>query len=1014
MKMSRCTTVLLPLILAACGGGGVGSSSDTNRLPPEEFFAKVVSQPFGNSQQDCGEQYASARGMPGDLIKITSIPSNMVDHATLRVISTEENGDPAYGLSLLRNVPGEENTLEFAVPINPNGNLDGGTVELELGDGERYCQRYTFVIQALPEANPEAATELANTLSNWLDEVITIYGQDPATLRNTSLKDLDTKLYLLKLYQIMFESGDDAIIPMLRRAASDEDLTVERLLTATNLQTAYAEQISQLRALPPMSFSEQAQPATQTRKLRSGSASCEVNLPSLSYNFSGAEDIAPVMRFANSQAVANEVFGLANTAAGSIGMIPHPAIKAAANIVGAAGLVMQTSYGIVTDLLPSNWGTVTFVVNPKRWQEDRPNTLVGRVSNVEAEAFSRSHNFSKDVVNHAFAAATILGGPAIGKRLPAGKVNGVPVADDLLGGFTLAIQDTVNVVIEDTADLFTVCVTEQSFGVIDLDDERWTRADINGSAIVWASQPDWEFIGKRLGDAEIEMTIRKSEFGASGTGTQSVSTIRADVVADVGSINVKEPGEIIRVEASRPDGGYAKDQIGIEVIPASAATLQNTEYVNNEWVVFTLETTTESEQYPFDLRLYPTGPMLEPQDNSRDERVEVRNEGSLEIDYQDDCVEPSEEVVFTATLDGFAEDEQSVVWDVYGATVVDSGKLSITVRAPANPGSFTVGAVATANSKVEDELEVIVPPSCLRKILYPLASFTTDGNGYYGTSSPDDPNPVCPTGDHDDMQSEALITDESEITALPDTPPASRLWMDRQASLSSNLQHQSTRYHKLGEQPNESCRSYSFQASSTGSAAFVGTPEGELSVSLNADLQADCKEIQDDDGNYVECAQAAANTGVNGFYYLEVADAPATFRLHGSLQCSNLDGYIILQPVTATISRYREGQQVVHTEEEPTGVRDEEGAPRSPQLVDVVCSSPNELIIIDETFTLAAAEQGYTDTVAISLLGNFLIMPGILQKEGYGLPDPSQAPPPQEGSYSGGGRIELQLLLEAQ
>lgn len=1016
MQTRTWVTILIIVITSACGGGGGGGGGKSTSPPlePEAFFAEVVRKPFGSTQRDCAVSLSNNQGTVGDIVRIANVPPEMMDHATIRVISGSSDGEPSYGLALLRNVPGEEGSLEFSVPINPNGDLDGGTVELELGDGVRYCQRQSFVIQALPEANPAAASALADTLENWLEAVIEIYGQDPQTIRNTQLRDLDESLYLLKLYQIMFEGGPEAIIPTLRDAAADDDLLAERLLTAIDLEGAFAEQLTQFAMLPPLTLTQQAgQAETRTRQLRNDSASCEITLPSLSYDFAGADDIAPVMRIANSQAVANEVFSSINTAAGSIGLIPHPAVKAAAGIVGAAGLALQTSYGIVTDLLPSNWGTLTFTVTPTLWHEDRPETLLGQVTDAKAEAFSRSHNFSKDVVNHAFAAATILGGPAIGKRVPAGKVNGVSVADDLLGGVSLAIQDTMNSAIEEASDFLTVCVEKQSFGLIDVSEDRWSQANINGSAIVWTSQRDREFIGKRLGDAEIELVIRESEFGSSKKASRNVTTGRADVVSNVASISVKEPGEVITVEASRPDGAYSRDQIGIEVIPASAAVLQNTVHYDNDRVVFTLKTSTESKKYPFELRLFPTGKMLEPFDSSRDEIVKILNEGTLTINYEKDCVKPGDSIVFSATLDGFADNEQSVVWDVFGASVVDSDELSITVRAPANPGSFNVSAVATANSDVEDDVEVSVQPDCLRKILYPIAAFTTDGNGYYGTSDPDDPNPVCPTGEHDDTQSETLIVDETDIIAPPDTPEQSELWQTKQETLNSSLYHQSTRYNAIGESPNESCPSYSFSASSTGSAIFGSTAEGGLSVKLDANLQTDCKSIQDDNGDYVECAGASANTGVSGFYYLDIEEE-TTLRLSGSLQCSNLDGYIILTPVTATVSRFRNGQPVEPSDDNPTGVFDEEGSPRSPQLVNAVCEDPNELIIIDETFTLAGAEAGHTDLVVISLLGNFLITPGIIDKEGYGMPDISQIEPPKEGSYTGGGIIELELQLETK
>lgn len=1001
-------------MLAACSGGG-GDGEDPG-IPIDEpvddptlFFQEVVSQPFGDTAQSCGESYGAERGMPGDLVRISGIPAAMLEHATVRVISEEADGTPAYGLALLRDT-GDANTLEFAVPINPNGDLDGGVVELELGDGETYCERHAFVIQPLPDADPDAAADLADTLTAWLDQLIALYGQDPQGFRDTAAADVDPPLLLLKAYQVMFDGDQSSIIPMLRDAAADDDLTVERLLTAIELEAAYSAALADMAMLPMPEAPSQASAQARSRK---AGFSCEVEIPPLSYTFSGPADLAPVMRFANARDIPNEIFGAVNNAAGSIGLIPHPAVKTAATIVGAVGLGLQTSYGILVDLLPSRWGTVTFNVDPQRWPEDRPDSLVGQVSQAEAAAFSTTHNYSKDIASVGFAAATTLGGAAVGARLPGGTVNGVNVADDLLGGVTLAFQEVTNAVIESAAEAFTVCIIAQDFGTFDVTDDQWTRAVINGNAIVWRSEPDRRFIGKNIGEAQIEMVIRKEVFGASNRGARPVTTLRADVESSPAhSLSVSEPGEIVEVSATMPDAMF-KDQIDIEIIPASAGSVQGRRFENDQ-AIFLIETTQDAERYPFKLRLFPTEPGLPPAEPPRDAEVEVHNEGKVTIRYEDDCVEPDETLVFTAELDGFAPDEQSVIWDVFGATVLDSSALSLTVRTPASAGEFTVGAIASADSRVEDEIDVPVLPNCLRKVLYPLADFSTDGNGVYGGSDPDDVEPVCPPGGHDEQQSQSLITDPALIAVIPDEPAPADLWVDRLDTLAANLAHHSTRYRQLGDPPDASCPSYSFTASVSGSAEFEGTAEGELSVRFQSELHTVCENIQDDDGDYVECAAAAASAGVNGVYYIDVTEA-ASYTLHGYLSCSGLDGYIILNPVSATAIRFVNGTEPYEpTPEEPTGIRDALGNPRSPQLFSAACSTPDEVIFIDEYFTLAAAAEGQTDKVTIGLIGGISVIPGIIDKEGYGPPDPTQVQEPAPGEYSGGGRFELQLQLEEQ
>ena len=984
-------------MLSACGGGESGPAVAAAVQVNNPAFAEVLSAPLG-APTDCALQLSEDAAAPGQRIVISGVPAEMGD-ASIRVIApaAEEGALPLVDpLLLLADAPAGER--HFVVPLHPSGNAEGGVVLLELGDGIRACSALDFTIQPLPAAPANYTETVQARMEAYVDRLLEVMGYDPSALLAQAQQDVlpaDFPLWLAK--QFVSADREGSMARLAPANSADGDDLAERLMMASGLETELNERIDALAALPQGQLEPAGAEAKHGRRLWAGKSFATAKLGSCSglqfdsrkLSIYSASELSARMLAANG--VDNRLANYGNGAvlANHAALSTNAAAAQGGAFAGSALFLLTTATEAKMALEPRT--IVDFDVRSfeSLWIEDRPISREAKWSGATVAAEGSRFNITRAALQSLVAVLGVVPGP-------------VGTAVTAAGAFA---PNAVNGAIDSFAEGSCFQIAAPRYGPIDVSDEQWTASEVSG---VFTDFDHRRYYATDLGAGEVKVRLRSEQFGVSGDFEQAATlqAVPIQISTSTDKVFVAEPGEVVELQATVINADTTQDDFQLVAHGAIGEVLAT----NRDGQFFTvrIKTNEDREVYPFELEFIAANTTLPLGSGQRSKRVRFDVRGSLDITPDDACLLPGQTLDVSAEIKGFQPGNDGVRWSASGGSLADETALDTVFTAPQSLGVVTLEIVSTTDGEVSDTVNYTVSAQCLRKIWYPEASFSTDGNGVYG-GGPEDGSGPCPPGEHEETQAEELLTPGERIDTPPSEPAQNRLWFDHQAGVQALLNHNSTRYYTH----NGSCGNASFTAESRGRIDYLAEGDGTLSLNMDAQVQAQCQRYSNENQD-VECASAAAVAGAFGQYILAVDDQPATYRLTGSLQCGAMDGYIILTPFTITVARYVDGQPYEPSQGQ-TGVRDAQGNPRSPQLMNVSCSQANELIFIDETFTLDAAEAGQTDQVFLPLTGAVTVTPDVIEKDHFGPPnpfDPIEEPAP--GTYSGQVELQFEIRLEAQ
>lgn len=984
-------------MLTGCGGGGPETPAAPSVQVNNPAFAEVLSAPLGEPVA-CALQLSAEAAVPGERIVISGAPEAMGD-ASIRVIASpaEAGGLPLVDpLLLLADAPAGER--HFVVPLHPRGDAEGGVVELELGDGVVACPAVAFTIQPLPSAPPDYTETIQSRMEVYVDRLLEVMGYDPAALLDQAQDEVlpaDFPFWLAKQFVSADREGSMARLAV-ENSADGDDLA-ERLMMAAGLETELNERIDALAALPQAQLEPAAADAKQGRRLWAGKSAASSKLGSCSglqfdsrkLSIHSAAELSSRMLAANGVDNRLANYGNGSVFANHLALSTNTAAAQGGAFAGSALFLLTTATEAKMALEPRT--IVDFDVRSFEtlWIEDRPISREAKWSGATVAAEGSRFNITRAALQSLVAVLGVVPGP-------------VGTAVTAAGAFA---PNAVNGAIDSFAEGSCFQIAAPRYGPIDVSDEQWTSSEVSG---VFTDFDHRRYYATDLGAGQIKVSLRSEQFGVSGDFEQSATlqAVPIQISTSTDKVFVAEPGEVVELTATVINADTTQDDFQLVAHGAIGEVLST--HRDGQFFTVRIKTNEDREAYPFELEFIAANTTLPLGSSQRSKRVSFDVRGSLDIRPDDACLIPGQTLDVSAEIKGFQAGNEGVRWSASGGSFADDSALETLFTAPQQLGVVTLEIVSTTDSEVSDTVNYAVSAQCLRKIWYPEASFTTDGNGVYG-GGPEDGSGPCPPGQHDETQREELRTRSEDIDTPPGEPAQSRLWFDHQAGVQALLSHNSTRYYSH----DGNCGNASFTAESRGRIDYLAEGDGTLTLDVDAQVAAECQRYNNENQDVV-CANAAATAGAIGQYILAAGDQPASYRLTGSLQCGAMDGYIILTPFTITVARYVDGQPYEPAQGQ-TGVRDAQGNPRSPQLVNVSCSQANELLFIDETFTLDAAEAGQTDQVFLPVSGSVLVTPDVIEKAHFGPPnpfDPIEEPAP--GSYSGEVDLQFEVRLQAQ
>lgn len=1007
MENTRISTwVACATLLMACGGNE-GRVSVVE--PPEAgavvvrsaLFQQALATPLG-TEIACSLSLSSASAVPGTAVTISGVPAGLTN-ALIRVIS--DNGDQQQVDPLFLNADAAAGTARFTTPLHPSRDPQGGNVLLELGNGQQHCPALAFAIDPLPAAPADYAQTVQQAFENYVDTAIRVSGLDPAALLQADAADVvpsDLPYWIGK--QFTSADREDSLLRMANQAAADDDLLLERLLMASGIEALLNSQAEVLDMIPD----GQREPVTarhwQKRYLpRTASAklgNCQrVELDPNKLNISSPADLSMRMK-----AVAAARGDLGVDKNDGLRLLGGVSLSQAGNLSGSAayaggGLFVLRSIDEARQALEPQEITDFDVRAETLWVEDRPQSQPLRWENSTINAKGKTFNVSK----------AALEGLLTGIGFASGGLGAVGTAATAAG---VIAPDGVNAALDAVTGDECIRIAAPRYGPIIANDEQWVTSSIEGAAIERVNHRQYRGVDQGSGVLKVELNTE--QFAVQGFFEKQFTVVvePLNLSASRSQVFVSEPGEVVELSVLVINAHTEQDDFRAIVVDDLGQIIG--EQRSGNLYTVRLKTSTTREDYPTFLRLEAQNLTLPLGAPKRQLTVKFDVDGSLTIMPEEACLLPGQTLDVSAEIEGFQPGNDGVKWSSNGGSFADPGVLETVFTAPASPGTVEVMIESLTDSEVNDTVSYTVSNSCLRKAWFPAASVSVAGNGVY--SQNDDPNgsSPCPLDDHDAPQVAELQTPQRLLdTQPPQVPATADLWFGRSEAFQQLLINNSS-YHQ-GSANSDGCSSLSLDSRVEGSSVYESDADGLLRMRITADMEQRCD--SHDDGSVV-CADVNSIGSANAYYYLGV-EQEQRYRLQGSLSCSGLSGNITIFPFSGSLQRFVNGQEPYQPESQVTGVRDAQGNYRSPQLFEVTCSDPDELLFIDEEFTLDAPAPGDTDLVVLSVLGVVQARTDAVAKEGFGPPDfsmptfpPTPPPEPTVGQHSGTLDLELELDLE--
>ncbi|EKF74600.1 hypothetical protein A11A3_08235 [Alcanivorax hongdengensis A-11-3] len=984
----------LALLLTACGGGGGGGGDGGNDSPPAADanpLKAAVANPLGHRTDCPGLTLSATHGSPGTVITVTGLPADFGE-ASIRVIADGDAGQIIDPLFL--NAGDEGDPIRFTTPLAPTRDPEGGNVMMELGDGDQHCPAFAFTIDALPQAPDDYTRTVRQRLETWVDKSLAVLGYNPQTLLDAdpdTLPQQDLSFWVVKQYV----SGDrpDGLKALAAQASDDPDKLLERLLMASGLEDDLVDALNELDTVP-VGMRQTSQAATKrahTRVKINGSCD-EQSVDPDKLIISGAAELSARMK----SAAAGYVFdgSVSGQVLGDASLVNYKNTGQAAGYAGTTVSVISEVKAMRRALEPQSITDFEVRRVDQSWIEDRDPANPAFWDLAFVKAKGKSFNFGATFLNGLVTLAGMVPGP-VGASIGTASTLG-----------SKGVSSAINSLTEGSC----VRIRAPEYGPIDVTDEPWTTSKILGTTVTRDSHRQYH--GIDIGTSQLVIKLNSGEFADEGIFLEkfpvTVKPIRISLLPSF--YRVQQPGEVASLSAtaanaSKNAANFAAQATGPGQIQSAAA--------NGDFYDVQFKTPDDRDNYPTSVTFTWQGRTL-PAGTERSDSVTIDTEGDISLTPQSACLLPGNRLSLSAQLNGFAEDNQDVTFSTSGGQIIDASGLTATLVAPGQTGTVQVTVKADADPSVKDTAEYTVSDSCIKKLWYPGATISLDGNGTYSNTA----DTRCPPDNHNDTQSEEITTPSENVIEPPQIPPENLLWYTRSERIQQNYTHTSTRS-VLYTPPNggeSSCDTVNLHGSNDSTVVYSSTGDGTLSASLDAQLNTSCEEHQDGD---VACAGGGTAAGLGGMYYIDLS-AETDYRVHGELDCAGLAGRITQIPISATLIRYVGGVTPFVPDQETgnTGVRDANGNYRSPGLFTLSCTQANQTLPFDISFTLDAPQGEANDLVVLSLAGGlWQVSPANLPKDGFGLPSPTLPDPntkPTTGDHQSTAHFDFSITLESQ
>lgn len=951
-------------------------------------LAAFLSRPLGQPV-DCNLSLSEAAAMPGEVVAVTGLPGALGE-PSIRVLA-EQGSDTLAAPLFVHDLTATG--FSFTVPMHPTGDLEGGTVRLEVGDGAARCPDLAFTINPLPDADPGLIATVQENVVEYVEATLTTIGYDPDALMAMALDDVepaDLAAWLALQYSRADRPG--SLLQFAREARGNEALA--RVLAASGILEELQARTAAL-SMRPAGVQEQANPAgMQRRSLRFDKAGAcqglEFDAKKLSIA-SAAELSARMKAVASGNNGSNFNPDRASRFLGANSLV-SPLGGSASGFAGVGVFAIKTVQQAEQALEPRR--ITDFSVQAQTlWVEDRDPAMPLRWENATVNAEGESFNLAKTTLEGLITALGLVPGPIGASVTLAGVVA------------PQAISDTLDAATQDSC--FRIAAPR--YGPIIVNDEQWTTSEIRGSTFERVNHRQYR--GIDIGASELRVSLNTDEFPPTAIKFEDFTIVSDPIQISLSrsKVFVDEPGSVEMISATAINATTDKADFVAEAFEGFGTI--TSQRANGDFYDVTFQTPAQRERYPAFVRFVAQHRTLPQGTPMRIEIVEFDTKGELTIEPRGACLLPGQTLDLTAEIVGFQPGNQGVMWSAEPAANFSADdELATTITAPSALGPLEVTVTSTEDDEVSDTVTLTVSDRCTRKQWVPIAAISAPASGTQREASE-----VCgDRSDPGDNQIEELRAGDNDLPSPPDIPPQRALWFDRmesiQAAFVSSVMDQQSDDQGTSDPADDSCSSVSLAASADGSISYTATTDDTLALDVDVDFTGRCE--RHTNGNVV-CEGGQAAVGVDGLYYLDLSEE-TTYRMHGSLECSGLAGGISILPITATVQRFTDGTTPFEpNEEDGTKIRDpDSGQFRSPQLFEVTCTEPNELVFIDERFTLDAP-QNDQDLIVISILGNLSGTGNFLGKQTFEateIPFPPQEPAP--GDYNGSLDIHFEVTLD--
>lgn len=971
-SLSFLSAAIVVLAMTGCGGGGSSGSANTAVNPaaptPADRLADLVSRPLGDLELLCPALGLSvSSGMPGAQVIMSGLPQEM-GAPGIRVLAEDEQGS-VQAIPLLVSAASPVGQAHFVVPFHPSLDPLGGDVMLEIGDGTVFCPALAFHIDELPEAPAGYIESLAVKIEQWVDGNIAAAGFDPDNYLSADTSDqaVELLLWLAKFFSSESGAGESSLVSLSKNMMTENRDLLARLFYSQNFDMEIDQALQTLNSAPvPLTSISKSSTAAM---VRSGGLCREFD--------TGERDIETVEEL--SAAMTGFPPNILFDEPG-VGQVLGGLALAGEDLAGEAGkwLFVGTAVnGLLKAKRPQTIDYFKVLEVGDLWIEDRPpsDPLIWR--NATILASGSEINIDQMALDTLVNATGELPGPF-------GKLASLT---------TFVYSSEITQKIAEVTEDACYTIKAPQYGPFVVDDPRWTQASIIGDSFEMVGHS--EYIAVDLGGAELEVSLLGEPFGLKESLPEryplTTEQLVVSLIPDIG--RVQSPGESIQLGVTANNAYTDQASFTAAIESGDGGEVLDQWKDGSQYFAF-YRSPANPETFPGKVTFTSNFAYLLPQGKPQYQKTAMVELGQeLVISPREGCLVPGETLDFEALLQGFSPAETRVNWTSSANGIVSTGDLTATFTAPPMSGSVDITATAVADASLSDSVTLTVSQACMRKVWWPSLNMQLDGNGTYVFES----HAACP---QESIAADMLL----EEAVLPPEPLLDQqaFWYDESVTYQDDFVHSSSRY-RYDEEGGD-CPSIQLAGSNLAGVSYTAFPDGSMGLDVDVAVAAGCGAHATGD---VECVDAGTSVAPSGAYYLTLTEPQNTYRLHGSFNCTGMNGNVtFISPLQATVLRFEDGVAWEPTEAHPTGVEAADGlTPISPVLASSSCDS-DQSQVFDLTFRLDRYTESAEEEVVIMLFGAVQFFPLFTMP-----PAPPIVPAP--GDFVSEGTMEWNLKLES-